>query len=324
MKEPIDDLQYKFNYFAHLMKSLPKKWPQNFPYAPWYLDAVADQWDYVSTYDKDNHITGVLPFCIKKKMGVRMLSPPPLSPRLGPFVFYPKDLNEQEKKQFEERVLIKLVQQLPRVHHAKINWPYELTNGLPWQQLGWELKERFSFVIDLSQKKEVIWKAFKPSLRNKIRKAEKLVHVHENNDWTIPFNLTQKVFEHRKTKKQLPYAMMKRLDKAAKGQKSRKIFIATDKNNQIHAAIWLLYDEYSAYNLLLGSDPGLRSSGAVSLLLWHAIQFSKEKGLKAFDFEGSQLPGVESFFCSFGGEAKPYYQFTKTVKWLKIIKSLFS
>lgn len=302
------------------MTRLPKKWPSKFPYASWYLDAVSDNWSYVKSINEDGGLDGVLPFQQKRRWGLKILTPPPLCPRLGPCFFYKNGMSQEQKRAFESKVLIDLEQQLPRVHHAKINWPYDLENTHAW--VGWEQKERYSYVLDLSQSLDSIWAGFKSSLRNKIRKAEKLVDIAESDNWQVPFQLTQKVFEHRNVKEQLGEKLFSNLDQAAKTHNSRTIFIASDSLGRNHAAMWMLFDEQSAYNLLLGSDPELRKSGAAPLLIWHAIQYSKALGLKYFDFEGSQLPGVEAFFKSFGGEAKPYLQFTKTSKWLKMLISL--
>jgi len=302
------------------MVKIPEKWPSKFPYAPWYLDVVANDWRFVKSINNDGDIDGILPFQLEKRWGLKLLTPPPLCPRLGPLLFYKEGMNQQEKQIFESKVLLDLEQQLPKCHHAKINWPYELTQSLSWEKAGWEQKKRYSYVLDLSESLDTIWRGFKPSVRNKIRKAQKHLKIVTSQDWQVPFLLTQKVFEHRKVKEQLSFSFMSGLDNAAQIHKSRVVFIASDKLGQNHAAMWLFFDENAAYNLLLGSDPELRSSGAAPFLIWHAIQFSKEQGLTIFDFEGSQLPGVEAFFRSFGGEAKNYYQLTKTVGWLKTLK----
>jgi hypothetical protein len=64
--------------------------------------------------------------------------------------------------------------------------------------------------------------------------------------------------------------------------------------------VYLVWDAESAYSLMSGNDPRLRSSGAISLLRWEAIKFAREV-TRRFDFEGSMLEPVERFFRAFGG-----------------------
>ncbi len=304
------------------MVQLPQNWPKNFPFAPWYLDTVAGQWDYVTSQHKNGQIAAILPFQIKKRMGLRLLTPPPLCPRLGPHLFYPTALNAQQKRALEWKILTDLEQQLPKVHHAQINWPYELTNGLVWQMLGWQQTVRYSYCIHLGQDKTLIWHHFRSNVKRQIRKAQQLLTVNTSTDAALLWQLCQNSFQQRGKRPPLSEETLKSVTQAGLKQEKAILFEARDQKNKLHAMLFLLWDEQAAYYLLPFSDLQLRSSGAPSLLIWHAIQFSQAKGLKIFDFEGSQIPGVESFFRSFGGEARPYYQFTKTTKWLKVAKIL--
>ncbi len=302
-------------------------WPTQFPYQQWYLNAIAGEssWDYVKVEDKEQQVLGLLPFQQKTRFGLKLITPPPLCPRLGPLLFPPEELKTPRQLQdFSWEVLTGLAQQLPRFAYARICWPYHLTYGRPWQALGWEQRVRYSYVLSLLQGSKEIWHNFKPSLRNKIRKAEKSLEIIDAEDWLAVHQLTQKSFNHRGIKEQVSATLLENLDQAARQGNQRKIWLAKDKEGQLHASIWLIWDQTTAYNLLLGSDPALRQSGAAPLLLWHAIRWAKQAGLAYFDFEGSHLPGVESFFRSFGATAWPYYEFEKGSKWIMAAKRLIN
>ena len=66
----------------------------------------------------------------------------------------------------------------------------------------------------------------------------------------------------------------------------------------------------SAYDLMGGSDPSLRTSGAMSLLMWEAIKFAGQV-TRRFDFEGSMLQPVERFFRAFGGRQVRFPRLTR-------------
>ena len=88
------------------------------------------------------------------------------------------------------------------------------------------------------------------------------------------------------------------------------MLFAVDGEKNIHAAMFLVFDHDTAYNLLFGTDFNRVKSGAPSLLMWRAIQTASEK-VQRFDFEGSRLPTIQPFFQGFGGTPTPYYEISK-------------
>ncbi len=146
--------------------------------------------------------------------------------------------------------------------------------------------------------------------------------MEPSEDWQLLFKLVDKVFQHRQVRPQLTIKQVEHLHQAAREQGACQFWVVYDAANNPHAALWLYYDQSTAYNLLLGSDPITRQSGAVPYLLWHAIRWAKEQGLNYFDFEGSHLPGVEPFFRSFGAQAWPYHEFVKGKKWLLALRQM--
>ncbi len=294
--------------------------PAIFPYPSWYLDAVCGEgnWRVVEARDGNGQLTGVLPYYTRRKWGLKLITPPPLAPRLGPHLFPPgTDLKLASLHDFHWRTLTVLAEQLPEMAYARIQWPYDLQYGLPWQQLGWRQEVRYSYCLDLSLGTEELWNNLQARVRTTIRKAEKSVQITASNDWGELYQLTQGVFQHRGIREQIDEALIHRLGQAASEHQCGQMWLAQDERQQVCGGLFLLWDRDTAYNLLLATNAVGRSSGTASLLLWHAITAAKAKGLTTFDFEGSHLEGVEPFFRSFGGEAKSYYQFTKMKWWLR-------
>ncbi len=307
------------------MRTTVNDWPSNLPFPRWYLDAVsgAQGWEYVEVRNGGGQLEALLPFQIRRRWGLLLLMAPPLCPQIGPVIHLPESAKtEQQKNTHLHRILTELNAVLPPADYYKVSWPYSLENGLPWQMLGWQQKVRYSYVLPLGKSTTQLWKNLKPSLRNKIRKAEGIVAVQESQDWKLLFHLVDEVFLYRGVGRQVSVDQVEQLYKAADQNQACQLWTAVDEANNPHAAMLLLYDDTKAYNLLLGSDPALRQSGAVPLLLWHAIRWAKDQGLTHFDFEGSHLPGVEPFFRSFGAEAWPYYEFIKGKSWLLALRQL--
>jgi lipid II:glycine glycyltransferase (peptidoglycan interpeptide bridge formation enzyme) len=143
-----------------------------------------------------------------------------------------------------------------------------------------------------------------------VRKARKEVVVRDDLSLDAFLDLNEMTFKRRGMSLPYSYELILRLDEACCEHGCRKVFFAEDAQGRLHAAVYIVWDDDSAYYLMSGSDPELRDSGATSLLLWHAIQFAASVTRK-FDFEGSMIESVERHFRSFGARQKPYLQVSK-------------
>ena len=109
---------------------------------------------------------------------------------------------------------------------------------------------------------------------------------------------------------QLPYSLdlPRRLVMATLNRGKARIYVARVRGD-IAAILWVVHDSRSSYLLIAGGYPSLRPTGAGNLIEWHAIQDALSGG-RAFDFEGSQLRGVEQHYRHWGAEARPIWHIT--------------
>src|SRR5699024_787057 len=114
------------------------------------------------------------------------------------------------------------------------------------------------------------------------------------------------------------FGLFSRVFEASTSRNQGQLFVARDARKNIHAALFLVWDQHSAYYLMGGASGRFRTSGAQSLLMWEAIKFASDKTNK-FDFEGSMLEPVERFFRGFGARQKPYFQITKMSKKMSVL-----
>ena len=133
-------------------------------------------------------------------------------------------------------------------------------------------------------------------------------------------------FERQGLEPPIPFQFLQKLYNALSEQQCGKLFFATDSiTGQVHSAALLVWDTSSAYYLMSGDDPALRSSGAAVLLKWAAIQYAKnEIGVPWFDFEGSMMRGVEQGRRDFGAQQRSYFrvrrEWSALWKWGKIFR----
>ena len=94
--------------------------------------------------------------------------------------------------------------------------------------------------------------------------------------------------------RQHSHDFVRRIDDICAQRRQRKIYFAKDAHGRAHAAVYVVFDTLAAYYLMVGSDPDLRQSGAVSLCTWEAIRGARETSNR-FDFEGSMMRKVEPY-----------------------------
>lgn len=281
----------------------------------WWLDAVVgDNWDVILV-EKGQEVQAAMPLAVKRRYGLRLLTQPPLTQTLGPWI-RPTDAKYANRLGREKELMQALIDQLPSYHYFAQNWHFTQTNWLPFFWNGFQQTTIYTYRLNQLAHEEQIWSGLQENIRREIKKALNRENIKVRMDLGIDdfFELNRQVFERQG--KQVPYskAFVQNLDKAAAQHNARQIFIAEDAQGRRHAGIYLVWDQNSAYYLMGGGDPELRKSGATSLCMWEAIRFAATVS-KSFDFEGSMLEPVERFFRAFGAMQTPYYSVSHAPFW---------
>ena len=285
---------------------------------PWWLDAACGpgSWQVaVARNEETGAVEGVLPYCVRSRFGVRILSPPPLTPFLGPLLFPPEGLNPYKQRTFEEAAVHRLLAQLPRTPVARLKLHYDVHNWLPYRQAGFQQTTRYSYRILEPGDPDRVWNNFHPKLRNKISHAARLCIVQPADDAGPVFRLFEQGFRRKGRAAPVSAEWFAGLDEALQQHGARAAFLCSGGQGQPLAGAYIAWDEQSAYLLLTGVDGQANIRGAAALAVWASIQFVAERGL-IYDFEGSMLPGVERFFREFGGELCAYHYLVRYRSWL--------
>lgn len=284
---------------------------------PWWLDAVAPgAWGAVEV-SAAGRVVARLPYVMERRLGLTGLNMPPLTQTLGPWLSpstgkYASQLSRQKE------LMVSLIEQLPSYDYFHQRFHYSISNWLPFYWHGFEQTTRYTYVIEPLDDLDSVWSLFRENIRREIRKAQKRVVVR--TDLGVERFLSINALTFKRQGIGLPYSqdLVWRLDAACAERGARRIFFAEDARGQIHAAIYVVWNADSAYYLMGGGDPDLRSSGATSLLIWEAIQFAATVS-KKFDFEGSMIEPIERFFRAFGGVQKPYFRITRFSRRMKFL-----
>ncbi|MCF8246281.1 MAG: GNAT family N-acetyltransferase [Saprospiraceae bacterium] len=282
-------------------------------YHPWWLDIVCAKggWDVCLHLSKEGKILGVLPYFLTNILGVKVIRTPPFTPTLGVWLDYSNCSDRNVSRYgFEMEAIAILVEQLPKVGSYHQIHPVQFENWYPFYWRGYQQTTRFTYIFEVMDLNR-IKNGMKENVRNKIRKAEKLgLTVNRENNLEKLILLLKKTFNRQKLSFELDISILLPLHEAIQYRNQGLIYFIEDSNYNLHAAMYLIWDDCTAYCWLSGSDELYRNSGAMQLLIWHAINDVACMG-KKFNFEGSMLPHIEPVFRAFGAERKPILQLRK-------------
>lgn len=248
---------------------------------------------------KDDRIRGILPlFLIKSPFGKYLVS--------VPFLDYAGICAATPEA--EESLLSAAIEMARKedVRYLELRNLEEISGNLM------TIKDHVSPVLSLNDTLEVMWKGFKPKMRNHIKKAEKSGLVPDRGikylkDFYEVFSYKMKELG---TPAHSPAFFKKMIEEF--GDKTR-IFVVQKDHKTIGALFAILFKD-TAYGPWASSSSSYFNYCPNNLLYWEAIKYSCQKGYRYFDFLRSQWgSGTFKFKEQWGAEPKQlYYQY-----WLK-------
>jgi hypothetical protein len=270
----------------------------------WWLDAVAPGAWHAIVIGSGNDVQARLPFVLAKNPLLSSIRQPFLTQTLGPW-YRPTGGKTPQALSREHQLARELVARLPRHDFFSMNFHHAVANWLPYTWMGFEAVPKVTYVLEKLGTQQELWDGLKENIRREIKKAEKRVEVVRSTDVDVLVDMNRRTYFRQRL--DIPYSpdVMRRVDAACAARDARRMYFARDEQNRIHAAVYVVFDDRSAYYLVGGADPELRTSGAMSLLLWNAV-LDAAKTSATFNFEGSVIPGIERFLRAFGGEQKTY------------------
>jgi Acetyltransferase (GNAT) domain len=270
----------------------------------YWLDAVAPgQWHAVEIH-RDGILMGRLPYVIKKRFGFNAISTPLYSNWLGPWI-RPSGGKPTTELSHQHQILEELAKGLPKADRTYIAAAPEFTNLMALHWAGFQLSFGYTHRLDVGAASvEQLWDGLRDTVRRQIRKAQKLTHVTATRSVADFSKILIKTFARQGKDVSGSVPTLERIDAVMGPRNQRKIYCAEDQEGNIHAAVYVVYDERHVFYIAGGGDPAFRQSGAHSLAMWTAILDAREKA-SIFDFVGSMVPGIEYFVRGFGATQTP-------------------
>lgn len=287
----------------------------------WWLDAAVGPqgWD-VTLVKKGELIVASMPYVLRRRYGLRIVTQPALTPVLGPW------LRQVEGKQAarlsnENELLQALIDQLPPFDHFAQTWHSDLANWQPFYWNGFKQTTYYSYILRELSNPEKLWAGLDSKVRRSISKAEKEYGLQVRDDMPLDvlLELNRKTFSRQGLSPPYTDEFVRKLDAACRERGCRKLFVVVNAAGVPLSGDYLVWDAHSAYNLLSGTDPVYRQTGANSLCLWATIRHAA-KVTRQYNFCGSMIKSLELYLRAFGGEHVSYFRVSKTPSRMLLIR----
>jgi len=255
----------------------------------WYLDIVCDNWDVIILDDYQ----AVMPLPKRKKYGIHYIYQAPWVQQLGIF----SDVI------VESSLVDRFIKSIPRKFKL-IDVFLNSENSIDSSHA--QLKD--NYILHLNKPYETIWKQFSKGRKSSVKQAQKFdLTIVDNYDYDEIIELFIKNKGVELHKKGLEYDTLSKLIKYTLAFNFVKSYSVINGSNELIGGAFFLIDENRITYLFSSINDEGRAKHAMSFLINHIIHTYTSSNY-IFDFEGSMIKELASFFKSFGAEKEEYYQ----------------
>ncbi|MDR1336935.1 MAG: GNAT family N-acetyltransferase [Tannerella sp.] len=272
----------------------------------WWLDAACDGAWTVLMPEKKGCASAAMPLYVPCKGVITM---PDYTQTMGIwFAAGAEDAKPLSVLAHRQAACKSFVEQLGRYRSFLQNFSHGFTDWLPFYWAGYTQTTRYTYILpDIGNAGNVLSGMSRQTRRNIKKAEEQQITVHRGIDTDDFLKIQSLTFERQHRRNTQSPVVLRRLINAARERKQGDLFGGADRDGNLHAVAFVVWQDSSAYYIAGGGDPAFRSSGAHSFVLWEAIRYVSQYAGQ-FDFEGSMLPGVERFFREFGAVQTPYFR----------------
>lgn len=257
-----------------------------------YLDNICPHWSALA----GENYEWLLPITHKTKFGIAYLYQPPFTQQLGVFSKAGVLVPYQE-----------IIEWL-KVHYKfwEVNWNYATDSRIFISSL--QITAANNFILNLSNVYESISSNYHNVLIKNLKRSKSFKPVYKTTeDFNTCIDLYRQYYGNRISHvKPTHYQKFSNICFYASEHKMLQCRQALDNENELLAIALLLYDGKRLYLLMNVTTDAGRKKQANHFLLNEIIrEFSGRK--LSLDFEGSDLPGVKTFYEDFGAVNQPYF-----------------
>lgn len=258
----------------------------------WYLDIVADNWDVLVL----NNYEAVMPLPWRCKYFIKYIYPPAWTQQLGVF----------SESEIDDNLIHEFIYSIPN-KFKKVTIQFNVGNDISLKKTA----ERTNYILLLHKPYEKLLSSFKNNRTYSINLAKR-------NNLTVKncsFNELLKISNEKdayKISKSAIESLKKLSNFLKKNDKGFLLGVYNAGEQLIGGAIFLKEVNRISYLFSVVNIEGKKKQAA-SLLLNEVIHNYANSSF-TLDFEGSMIPGIASFFKSFGAQKESYFLYQKPFK----------
>jgi hypothetical protein len=251
-----------------------------------YLDAICSEWDALVLDD----YKAIMPLPWRRKWGIQYLYQPFAIAQLGLF-----------GNNLSAELLYGFLKKIPP--HFRY-WDLPLNYANHFTVPSFPIYKRENFVLQLNQSYEAISAQYRPYIRRNTRKAQAIgCTIRQHVDIDVISSLAK---NHNANKgSEAEYKRFTALFSELVQKNKAITYAVQTASGQVLASAVFFYSHQRAYYILPGNHPDGRKAGASHLLIDAFIKDHAGSNL-VLDFEGSDVPGLQFFYASFGAVEEPY------------------
>ncbi|MGE5458063.1 MAG: GNAT family N-acetyltransferase [Methanococcaceae archaeon] len=271
----------------------------------WWLDAVTKSRFKIYVLIENGRIVAGMPLALNK---AGKIDEPALTRTLGILYSAQLCLDNYSQTSNQRKWASALLDRIKINDFVQTCTHHTFTDWLPYRWKGLNQTTRYTYILEYRKRTiDILRNNLESGCRNVINRAERnILRVEESTDLKEFYGLVSQSYSRQGLKFKMQFSDLKTLDDSIKSNGKRVILSAMDERNNVHAAIYIVYNQRSAYYLLSGGNPGYRKLGGHTLVFWEAIKYFSDK-VQYSNFGGSDIQRIESHLRCFGGELTQYF-----------------
>lgn len=258
-----------------------------------YLDNMCPGWKALAAENYD----WVLPLTQRTKWGISYLYQPSFTQQLGVYARPGIDIPFPG--------IIECLQK--HYSFCETDWNYAIERKKICTDF--QITEATNFILNLNDTYQNLFKNYHNDLVKNLKRSHRFHHLYrETADYNKCIRLYKQYYASRLPMiKDVDYQQFRQMCDCANEHNGVTCREVVNKENEIMACALLLSDGQRLYNIMNTTTEAGRRTAANHFLVDAIIrEFSGKDVL--FDFEGSDVPGVRSFYENFGAVNQPFFR----------------
>jgi hypothetical protein len=283
-----------------------------------YLDIISPEWE-AFVFHHDNRWLAVMPWFPKTKFGIKYVYQPVLCQFQG--IYLSESVDSFTDQRAFALLAAETIQQNCQVFHCNFSGNFNYPFPFIWK--GFSVQPMVNFRLPIKDE-AALTKSFNHGNLEKIKKAERL---------KLSFRMTNSIedcielFKRHKGAeltffKESNYDQLRTIYEVFKEKDMAFLTECCTSKGDLLAALMILRYKGTLIQLFAAvSDEG-KKCGAMNYLIFKTMELGIRNGAEVYDFEGSMIESLESFFRSFGARPQTYWKVRRSPV-TTILKTLF-